>query len=49
MPEIELDHVLIHIDDWDACHAFYIDVLGLGRVNNPEGRANPLGAWACRL
>jgi catechol 2,3-dioxygenase-like lactoylglutathione lyase family enzyme len=33
----------------DKCHAFYVDVLGLERVANPEGEANPLGAWAYRL
>jgi catechol 2,3-dioxygenase-like lactoylglutathione lyase family enzyme len=49
MPGIELDHVVIHIDHWDACHAFYIDVLGLGPVDNPEGQTNPLGARAYRL
>jgi catechol 2,3-dioxygenase-like lactoylglutathione lyase family enzyme len=49
MSASELDHVIIHIDDWDASHAFYVDVLGLDRVENPEGQANPLGAWAYRL
>lgn len=49
MPELEIDHVVIHIDDWDACHGFYVEVLGLDPVENPEGQANPLGAWAYRL
>lgn len=49
MGELELDHVVIHIDDWEACHRFYVDLLGLERVENPEGQANPLGAWVCRL
>jgi catechol 2,3-dioxygenase-like lactoylglutathione lyase family enzyme len=46
---VALDHVVIHIDDWDSCNAFYVDVLGATRIENPEGRANPLGAWAYRL
>ncbi len=45
----ELDHVVIHIDDWDACHGFYVGVLGLHRVDNPEGQANPAGSGAYRL
>jgi catechol 2,3-dioxygenase-like lactoylglutathione lyase family enzyme len=44
-----LDHVIIHLDDWDATHAFYVGVLGLTRVENPEGGANPLGACAYRV
>lgn len=45
----ELDHVVIHVDDWDACHRFYLGVLGLERVDNPEGQANPAGSGAYRL
>jgi len=45
----EFDHVIIHIDDWDACRRFYVDVLGLDAVKNPEGRGNPLGSWAYRI
>jgi catechol 2,3-dioxygenase-like lactoylglutathione lyase family enzyme len=45
----DLDHVIIHIDDWDAAHQFYAGVLGMERVDNPEGAGNPLGAWAYRL
>lgn len=40
---------MIHIDDWDACNAFYEQVLGAELVENPEGTANPLGAWAYRF
>lgn len=40
--------MVIHIDDWDACDAFYVGVLGCTRVANPEGAANPLGGWAYR-
>ena len=49
MTRPELDHVVIHIDDWEACHTFYVGVLGCERVANPEGRSNPLGGWALRL
>lgn len=48
MSDLALDHVVIHVDDWESCDAFYVGVLGLGRVENPEGAANPLGAWAFR-
>src|SRR5688572_9931931 len=46
---IEFDHAVIHIDNWDACNKFYADVLEVELVENPEGQANPLGAWAYRL
>ena len=49
MALLELDHVVIHVDDWASCNAFYVDVLGFERIDNPEGRANPLGASAYRL
>lgn len=45
----ELDHVVIHIGDWDACNAFYAKVLEAELIENPEGHANPLGAWAYRI
>lgn len=46
----DLDHVVIHIDDWDAAHAFYLGVLGVERVvANPEASGNPLDACAYRL
>lgn len=46
---MEFDHVVIHIDDWDACHDFYRRVLGAEVIPNPEGKDNPLGAWAYRI
>ena len=46
---VEFDHVVIHIDDWRACNDFYVRVLGAEIVENPEGQANPLGAWAYRF
>jgi catechol 2,3-dioxygenase-like lactoylglutathione lyase family enzyme len=45
----DLDHVIVHVDDWDAAHGFYVGVLGHERVDNPEGAGNPLGAWAYRV
>ena len=44
-----LDHVVIHVDDWEAAHAFYIGVLGMERVENPEAAGNPLDACSYRL
>jgi catechol 2,3-dioxygenase-like lactoylglutathione lyase family enzyme len=46
---MELDHVVIHVDDWAACEAFYAGVLGGEVVDNPEGAANPLGSRAFRF
>lgn len=45
----DLDHVVIHVDDWDATHAFYLGVLGLERVENPEAAGNPLDACSYRI
>ena len=45
----EFDHVIIHIDNWEACNKFYAEILGSELVENPEGVANPLGAWVYRL
>lgn len=45
----ELDHVIIHIDDWESSAAFYTQVLGVEVIDNPEGAANPLGSVAYRL
>jgi catechol 2,3-dioxygenase-like lactoylglutathione lyase family enzyme len=45
----DLDHVVIHVDDWDAAHAFYIEALGMERVENPEASGNPLDACAYRV
>ncbi len=44
-----LDHVVIHIDDWDAAHHFYLEVLGMERVENPEAVGNPLDACSYRV
>ena len=45
----DLDHVVIHIDDWEAAHRFYLDVLGMVRVENPEAAGNPLDACSYRI
>lgn len=44
-----LDHVVIHIDDWDACNNFYASVLDAELVENPEAAGNPLPAFAYRF
>lgn len=49
MLPLALDHVVIHIDDWHACDAFYGDVLGFDRVANPEADGIPVGGWAYRV
>lgn len=43
------DHLVIHISDWSRSNRFYQKVLGAELVENPEGAANPLGAWAYRF
>jgi catechol 2,3-dioxygenase-like lactoylglutathione lyase family enzyme len=47
--QTEFDHAVIQVDDWDAANEFYARVLGAELVENPEGQANPLGAWASRF
>jgi len=37
MEGLAFDHAVIHIDDWEACNAFYGQVLGAELVENPEG------------
>ena len=49
MADTELDHLIIHVDDVEASNNFYVHVLGAQLVDNPEGRANPLGAYAYRV
>lgn len=44
-----LDHVVIHVDDWEATHAFYVGLLGMERVENPEAAGNPLDSCSYRL
>jgi catechol 2,3-dioxygenase-like lactoylglutathione lyase family enzyme len=35
--DIRLDHVVIHVSDWERSNAFYRDVLGAELVDRPEG------------
>jgi catechol 2,3-dioxygenase-like lactoylglutathione lyase family enzyme len=42
MPELKLDHCVIHVSDWETSNAFYRDVLGAELV--PRGRG-----WAYRF
>jgi catechol 2,3-dioxygenase-like lactoylglutathione lyase family enzyme len=41
--QTEIDHVLVHVDDWEAANGFYGHVLGADLVESEEGRADPLG------
>src|SRR4051812_46617071 len=34
---ISLDHVVIHVGDWERSNAFYRDVLGAQLVHSPSG------------
>jgi len=36
-PPISLDHVVLHVGDWDRSNAFYRDVLGAQLVRSPGG------------
>lgn len=44
----ELDHVIIHIDDWESCTAFYSSLLDAEVIDNPVGAGNPLGSVVYR-
>jgi catechol 2,3-dioxygenase-like lactoylglutathione lyase family enzyme len=46
---LSLDHIVIHVSDWQRSTAFYADVLGAEIVPNPEGAGNPIGAVAYRF
>ena len=41
--DVRLDHIVIHVSDWDRSNAFYGDVVGAALL--PLGR----GRWACRF
>lgn len=45
----DLDHVVIHVDDWSASHQFYVEALGMERIENPEASGNPLDACSYRV
>jgi catechol 2,3-dioxygenase-like lactoylglutathione lyase family enzyme len=35
--DLRLDHVVIHVSDWDRADAFYRDVLGAELIERPDG------------
>ena len=37
MPEVRLDHCVIHVSDWERSNAFYTDVLGAEPVRAGAG------------
>jgi catechol 2,3-dioxygenase-like lactoylglutathione lyase family enzyme len=41
--QVRLDHVVIHVSDWERSNAFYRDVLGAELVELDKGR------WAYRI
>jgi catechol 2,3-dioxygenase-like lactoylglutathione lyase family enzyme len=36
VPELRLDHVVIHVSDWDRADAFYRDVLGAELIERAD-------------
>jgi catechol 2,3-dioxygenase-like lactoylglutathione lyase family enzyme len=45
----ELDHVVIHVDDWASTVSFYTGLFGVDSLPSPEAEANPLDAVVFRL
>lgn len=45
----DLDHVVIHVDDWASTIQFYTGLLGAESRPSPEAAANPLDAVVFRL
>jgi catechol 2,3-dioxygenase-like lactoylglutathione lyase family enzyme len=43
MPDIKLDHCVIHITDWERSNAFYRDVVGANVVKRGNGWAYRFG------
>jgi len=44
MPNVKLDHCVIHVSDWERSNAFYGDVLGAEVIPRGKGWAYRLGA-----
>ena len=44
MDALRLDHVIIHVSDWEATTTFYREVVGAEVIPNPEGASIPMGA-----
>jgi catechol 2,3-dioxygenase-like lactoylglutathione lyase family enzyme len=43
MPQLKLDHCVIHVSDWERCNAFYRDVLGAELIRQGNGWAYRFG------
>jgi catechol 2,3-dioxygenase-like lactoylglutathione lyase family enzyme len=43
MPVLRLDHVVIHVTDWERSNAFYRDVVGVEVVKSGAGHAYKVG------
>jgi len=43
MPDIRLDHCVIHVSDWERSNAFYRDVMGANVVKRGNGWAYRFG------
>jgi catechol 2,3-dioxygenase-like lactoylglutathione lyase family enzyme len=37
VPSVRLDHVVIHVSDWDRANTFYRDVLGAELIVRADG------------
>jgi catechol 2,3-dioxygenase-like lactoylglutathione lyase family enzyme len=44
MPDVKLDHCVIHVSDWERSNAFYRDVLGAELIPRGAGWAYRFGA-----
>jgi catechol 2,3-dioxygenase-like lactoylglutathione lyase family enzyme len=43
MPQLKLDHCVIHVSDWERSNAFYHDVLGAQLIQQGKGWAYRFG------
>ncbi|WP_119304732.1 VOC family protein [Dongia deserti] len=43
MPQLKLDHCVIHVSDWERSNAFYRDVLGAELIPQDDGWAYRFG------
>jgi catechol 2,3-dioxygenase-like lactoylglutathione lyase family enzyme len=44
VPDVKLDHCVIHVSDWERSNAFYRDVMGAELVRRGSGWAYRFGA-----
>ena len=49
MPQITIDHCVVHVSDWDRSNAFYRDVVGAELVQRGKGWAYRFGASQLNL